>query len=84
MNGPSVACGYCPQCLNGVPSECANASDPERAFQELTRERLEELYMSALETIVDLGERLPIRQVTNEPGTSWEIHEGVLAIRTAP
>lgn len=55
------------------------------AFEGLSREFLEQLYMGALETIVDLeNASLSIREITNEPGTSWDVVDGVLRIKVAP
>lgn len=62
----------------------ADASSEGSTFEGLPRETLESLYMGALETIAELEARLPASEVTNEPGTSWDIADGVLRIRRAP
>lgn len=54
----------------------------KRPFQGLPRKTLEALYMGALETITELETKV-VNEITNEPGTSWEITDGNLHIRVA-
>lgn len=73
----------CESCQDAAwPQAKGHDAATKRPFQGLPRKTLEALYMGALETITELETKV-VNEITNEPGTSWEITDGNLHIRVA-